>query len=105
MRNQLHDELATARQAVLAAQQKLKDLEKVVAIPVATSAEREYASVLHFMCRHRNHADDCPFYHEEWENPGYSRIQWVEKSRALLAVGVTVEMIEPVVDIINPHRA
>lgn len=48
-------------------------------------ARYKVADSLHTLTCHMNHADQCGWFYEEWDQGGYSRPRYLEKADKLLA--------------------
>jgi len=72
---------------------EIEELEgKLIAVKVAkakfealTDAQK-LGGLLHEQLCHRNHTDGCGYYHESWDNMGYTRNREIQRAKRVLIV-------------------
>lgn len=66
-------------------EQKIQELKAEKARFQNMSDNQILAEALHSAQCHWNHTDGCGWYYESWENPGYSKKEYLEKANNMLS--------------------
>jgi len=73
-------------EAISEHEEEIKKLKKQKAEFEKLTPAHRLAELLHEKQCHFAHEDQCGWYYEKWDNPGYSRKEYLNKATAILNV-------------------
>ena len=89
-------------QEIQETEKKLKELkERKKARGIIKPDEKIVAESIHSLVCHRDHTEDCPWFYESWEEPGYARTKYLGKARLLLKGGYTLDRISGLLKVLG----